>query len=109
MNEQENIQWQIIEKAKQILVKWLKNNNIYTHTIHFIPIDDISLEVYVFYKKDDDIVENQKNGVTEKIKETFINIIYDIDCTRFNEISFVFDSHENVIKNYEGSYFFRLR
>jgi hypothetical protein len=111
MNKKEKLQWKIIEKAKDSLLKYPKKNNINISAIHFIPMLDSSIEVYVFYEKDDDIVQNQINGTTERIKEDFLEIVSDLGYfNNFKDnISFIFDSHEKVVNNFEDSYFLRLR
>jgi hypothetical protein len=111
MTKKEKQQWDIIEKAKELLIEWSNKNNARIFTIHFVPMYDFSLEVYVFYEKDADISENQKNGVSENVKQIFIKTISSMGyMEKFGDkISFEFDSNENVINNYNGSYFLRLR
>jgi hypothetical protein len=45
----------------------------------------------------------QQNGVSQAIRKRFEEEVKPLP------LRFDFDSHENVIKNYEGSYFYRLR
>jgi len=110
MNKREQ-QWDMLEKAGISLKKWSKKNNIGIYAVHFIPTLNFSLEVFIFYKNDIDVTQNQNNGTSERVKQFFLKALQDInymDCFN-NNISFIFDSNENVINNYEGSYFFRLR
>ncbi|HNX29616.1 MAG TPA: hypothetical protein PKN87_09460 [Syntrophomonadaceae bacterium] len=109
--KKEEQQWDLIEKAKTILMKWSENNNANLLAVHFVPMFDFSLEVYIFYKSDADIKRNQNNGISEKAKQIFLKALNDMEYMKnFNDnITFTFDSNENVINNYEGSYFLRLR
>jgi hypothetical protein len=107
----EELQWDIIEKAKKILMEWSKYNNAHIFTVHFVPMFDFSLEVYVFYESDNNIAQNQMTGITDKVKQTFLKAITDMGYMKHfgDNITFIFDSNENVVKNYEGNYFLRLR
>lgn len=111
MNKKETLQWDIIEKAKENLIEWSKENNARIFTMHFVPMFDFSLEVYVFYESDNDIIQNQTNGTTERVKQFFLKVISDLDYMKYfgDSITFVFDSNENIAKNFEGNYFLRLR
>jgi hypothetical protein len=111
IEKSEKLQWDIIEKGKEKLLEWSKENNAHIFTVHFVPIGFSPLEVYIFYENDIDIVQNEKNGVTDNVKRVFLETISDMNYMKIfdDNITFTFDSNENVIKNYQGSYFFRLR
>jgi hypothetical protein len=111
MDNKEKLQWNIIEKAKNALMKWSKDNLANIHAIRFVSMFDFSLEVYIFYKYNSDITKNEINGLTDNAKQYFLKTISDMDYMKHFEsnIAFIFDSDENVIKNYNGSYFLRLR
>ncbi len=104
-------QWDLIDKAKQVLISWAKDNNVNVFAVQFVPMFDLSLEVYVFYDNDLEIEKYLNNGISNKVKKVFINELNSLRYFEdFNEkIEFIFDSNENVVKNYQGSYFFRLR
>lgn len=111
MNRKEELQWDLIKKAKKLFMLWAENNNINIYDIHFVPMSDFRLEVYIFYEKNDDINKNQLSGQTEQVKVAFLEELSKLDYKKHfsKEVSFIFDSNENVVENYEGSYFFRLR
>lgn len=111
IEKSEKLQWDIIEKGKEKLLKWSKENEAQIFTVHFVPIGFSPLEVYIFYENDSDIVLNEKSGITENVKRVFLETISNLDYTKIfdNNIIFIFDSNENVIKNYQGNYFLRLR
>lgn len=64
----EKLQWDIIEKGKEKLLEWSKENNAHIFAVHFVPIGFSPLEVYIFYERDSDIVQNSKNGVSDNVK-----------------------------------------
>ncbi|GAC1327689.1 MAG: hypothetical protein NVSMB28_24460 [Collimonas sp.] len=74
---------------------------------------DDSLGVLIFYENDSDIVAYEKDGTTDMIKLKFLEELaaskLQFSFSELPEMDFVFDSHENVVKNYDGSYFLRLR
>lgn len=107
----EDQQWDYLKKVKEDVINWANNHQINLHTIHFIPMSDYSLEVYVFYECDIDIIQSENNGVSDKVKQYIIKALNDLNYMDiFNDnLTFIFDSHENVCNNYQGSYFLRLR
>ena len=109
--KKEEQQWELLEKAKIILMDWSNNNNAHLFSIHFVSMFDFSVEVYVFYKSDFDVITNQNNGISDNIKQIFLKTLNDLSYMKYfnDNITFIFDSNENVINNYQGSYFLRLR
>ncbi|MCX7745413.1 MAG: hypothetical protein N2645_00780 [Clostridia bacterium] len=109
--KKEELQWDLLEKAKIVLMNWTRANNINLFTVHFVPMHDFSLEVYVFYESDFDITQNKRNGISDTIKQVFLKALNDLNYMNIfsNNITFTFDSNENVMNNYQGSYFLRLR
>lgn len=109
--KKEEQQWDLLEKAKIILMGWSKDNNVHIFAVHFVPMFDFSLEVYVFYENDFDITQNQNNGISDKVKQFFLKALNDFNYMKYfsDNITFIFDSNENVISNYQGNYFLRLR
>lgn len=111
MSKDEKLQWRIIEKAKKYIMDWSKKNSADIYAVHFVPMFDFSLEVYIFYAKDIDIVRNDENGITNNVRRVFCDELSDMGYMKSfgDNIKFIFDSHENVVNNYNGSYFLRLR
>lgn len=65
----------------------------------------------IFFRKHDDIVEAERNGLDREMMECIYGLL-----TKFGrgereelDVEFEFDSRENVDRNFEGSYFLRLR
>lgn len=72
-----------------------------------------SLGIIVFYENDIDVKRNLENGMSEWLRQKFLE---ELDCVKeryfFSDLpkmSFEFDSEENVRLNFQGNYFLRLR
>lgn len=69
--------------------------------------------VAVFYKTEKDKEFNRKNGISEKIAQTYLSIIEEYDEFGFFDkcgCDFIqFDSKENLKKNYQGNLFYYFR
>jgi hypothetical protein len=105
-----------IEHAMEEVIEEIRAREIRLKTVEFVTTSeewDDSLGVLIFYENDSDIVTYNGDGTTEAIKTKFLDELV-ATKTRFlfselPKINFAFDSHENVVKNFEGSYFLRLR
>lgn len=68
--------------------------------------------LYIFYKTNEDIKINEHNGHSSSIIKKWNELAYESDEFGYchdREWGVVFDSYENVEKNYEGSYFYYFR
>jgi hypothetical protein len=103
-----------IEKAEQLTFEWTKLNDIKLFRIEFIVpfvLTDKSLEVYLFFDTNKNLSEYETNGTTELVKQKYLDSLIELDYPNdyLKEVSFIIDTDENVQKNFEGSYFYRLR
>jgi len=65
---------------------------------------------YVFYQTDKDLIANQENGINENVKKMILLSIKELDEFDFyKEDYIVFDSKENLDKNYSGNLYYYLR
>ncbi len=108
------IHFDYIEKAEQLTFEWTKANNIKLFKIEFIVpfvLTDISLQVLLFFDTDKTLSEYDADGTTQLVKEKYLDSLIQLDYPKkyLNEVSFIIDTDENVQKNYQGSYFARLR
>jgi hypothetical protein len=108
------IQFKIIEAAKEKLIRWAKSQDIPLFNVEFVvPFvdNDFGLFVWLFYTLNQMVEELSMIGISEKVKSEFINILFELGYPKIliQFVEFEFDSDENVQKNYEGSYFYRLR
>ncbi len=106
----DKLQKEYLEKCCQLL---LENNELFVKNvfkIHYISHYGSTPEIYVFFKTDEDLRKNLSNRTAEIIKnEIILALKIDGYFSKFgSEIRFVFDSDENVKKNYKGNYYLRL-
>lgn len=74
---------------------------------------DDALGIWFFFEDDDELAKCRLDGTTATI-ETLFNDRLDAakkpySFSKLPTVVFEFDSHENVLRNYQGSYFLRLR
>jgi hypothetical protein len=75
---------------------------------------DKTLGVLFCYETDIDLIRYSSDGTDEKIKNLFrLELERTMNILPFSkmpeEIHFIFDSHENILKNYKGSCYLRLK
>ena len=104
---------QAVEKADRAFEKWCSKNRIPLHKIeHVITWEDWDdgIGVYFFLQNISDVEELQE-GQAEKMKNIYIEQLRNNNYPfeKFPNVVFEIDSDENVRKNYEGNYFYRLR
>jgi hypothetical protein len=103
-----------IDAAKANLLAWAAANKVPLIHVEFVVpfVDtDFSLTVWLFYDTDLNVTRAADDGTTANVQERLLSILsadgYPADW--LSQTSFVVDSHENVERNFEGSYFYRLR
>lgn len=81
------------------------------HAIHFVLGNEPPAEVYVFYGTDAELVAARSSGATERFEGMLLDELVRAGvCSTVGLVSRIeFDSHEEVLRNFEGSYFLRLR
>jgi hypothetical protein len=109
-----DIEFEILEQAKNKILAWAQTvNNGLFHIEYSVPFvkNDYTLVVVFFYKFDKMITDYAENGKSEEVKNKFISLLreFQYPFQLIPLISFIFDSDENVQKNYQGSYFYRMR
>lgn len=69
--------------------------------------------VLFFYEGEADVAAYENDGTTRQIEDAFLAALNAaklvLPFSAMPRINFEFDSHENVVRNFEGSYFLRLR
>jgi len=114
MNENRPIQLDFVDRVSDQTIEWAKKSNISLHNIEtVVPFvtSDKDLDVWLFFDTDEIVKIYEKNGTTEKVKKEYLQSLEDLKYPNdyLDQVTFHLDSHENVVKNYEGSYFYRLR
>ena len=102
------------EEAKKLMLNWTKENKIILKNIEYIVpfiLSDKNLSVWFFF--DNEISKNnyEKNWTNELVKTKYLETLKTLNYPSeyLSEVTFEFDSDENVTENYEGSYLYRLR
>ncbi|MBI1325699.1 hypothetical protein GC170_21250 [bacterium] len=99
--------------ADQAFRDWCSSNGVPLHGIrHVISWEDWDdgIGVYIFME-----TMSQRDqlslDVIEEMKSRYLTVLRDFGYPfdKFPNVVFEFDSDENVRKNYEGSYIYRLR
>lgn len=79
-----------------------------------LPIHQLSFHfgLHVFYEKEEDVNAFEEDGTNARIRQDYYQVLKGHDEFDFitpDTISITFDSHENVVKNYQGNYFYYFR
>ena len=114
MTKELPLQLSHVNKIKDLTISWAKSVDIKLHNIQTVVpfvLTDKSLGVWLFFDNDQLVQTYNKNGVTDNVKQKYLDFLkndnYPADYLA--QVTFFVDSHENVVKNFEGSYFYRLR
>jgi hypothetical protein len=107
-------QFAYIGAAKTALLGWAQANGVPLVRVEFVVpfVDtDFSLSVWLFYDTNANVTQAAADGTTTDVQQEFQSILSASGYPRdwLSRVSFYIDSHENVERNYEGSYFYRLR
>ena len=106
--------FEVLRHANRELVRWAQANNLPVYRVEnvatFEQWDD-GIAVWVFFEKDSDLRSCSDEGTREKIRAQYTHLLDNggYPFEQFPNVTFTFDSHENVQRHYAGSYFYRLR
>ncbi len=114
MNKTREQQLETISEVKPLLMQWAIDQSIpLEHIEVVVPFvdDDFDLHAVMFMSTNADLEACRKDGMTTRIQEKYIASLkqHEYPDTWLEQVSFEFDSKENVDLNYEGSYFYRMR
>ena len=77
------------------------------------PGEEHTLQVWFFYKHDTDVPAYEQDGTSEWLTERFVEELSaakkQFRFTELPETTFMFDSTENLKKNYQGNYYLRFK
>ena len=107
-------QLQLIEAARERIISSAHARGIPLVRVEFlVPFvaDDFSLSTWLFYDTDVSTAAREADGTTATLQSEFVAALRALGYPDqwASEIDFCVDSHENVVRSYEGSYFYRLR
>lgn len=114
MNKNRELQLRIIEKNKIKIKRWAKTNGIHLHNIETITpfIDaDFELHVVLFFNTDIDLNTYNKDGTSNRLQQLYLEELTNNNYPEewLKAVTFEFDSYENVMRKYNGNYFYRMR
>ncbi|WP_117212179.1 hypothetical protein [Allorhizocola rhizosphaerae] len=102
------------EAAKAQLMDWAASAGIpLVHIECLFPFakTDFGLSVWLFLDSDASVERLQADGTIDRLRQEFLSRLsasgYPPDW--LPDITFGVDSHENVVRDHEGSYLYRLR
>ena len=114
-----------LDKASTKIKAWTKDNGHEIYTVYHVDCK-VHVYIYIFYKTDEELAACKKSGITRKTRAKYLEYLredgyfvefppgvkyFEIQgCVREfeSDIEFVFDSDENVKRNYAGNYGYRL-
>src|SRR4051812_37165919 len=105
--------WAALKTAESSFRSWTTASGIAVERVEHVATFedwDKSTEIYIFFPTDADLERHSEVGTLQLAEARYRELLCDTDypSERF-PVHFFFDSHENVVKNYQGSYFYRLR
>jgi hypothetical protein len=104
----ESMLWEIFRRARRRA--WSRAcGDFVVHATEFIP-HDTKGEVYVFFSTDAELAHASSSGLQAQMQRAFAEEFAALLGGAVDEypLVFVFDSHENVERNYKGSYYLRM-
>lgn len=103
-----------IKAARTDLLAWAAGNTLpLAHVDFVVPFveTDFSLLVWLFYATDLDVRQFEGDDTTQQVQTMYLSILdaggYPAEW--LSQVTFRIDSAENVDRNYEGNYSYRLR
>ena len=107
-------QFAFIERGKAAVLTGASRYDVPLHCVEFVvPFvpGDLSLSVWLFNESDEQLGRAEAIGWSSALRDEFVQAIRSIGYAEewLGAINFTFDSHESVVRDYEGSYFYRLR
>ena len=114
MERQTPLQLEYVEKVKAEILSWTKTEGIKLHEVQTIVpfvLSDKSLEVWLFFENRELVKVYSENDTVEIVKKKYCELLENIEYPKeyLNQVTFNIDSHQNVVENFKGSYFYRLR
>lgn len=110
--ERRKLQKKCVQHAEERLKEWARAEKmnivrIYSEANPY----RWSLDVVIFYEYDSEVERYAENGKSEEARKAFIEALEEEHYSKHfrGSVQFTFDSHENVVKNFHGEYYERLK
>jgi len=102
------------ERAVATTRRWSETRGLPLHRIETVAAFERwsrDLGVWVFYETDSQRARANSDGSSTELQRTLLCALRDEGYPRrwLAKVSVVFDSHETVLREYDGRYFLRLR
>ena len=114
MDAARTTQFAHLAAAETGLRTWADTNGVpLVHLEFVVPFSptNFGVSVWLFYATDADVQRLDREGLSDGAQKEFLSHLsaagYPEDW--LPEVAFFIDSHENVERNFEGNYFYRLR
>lgn len=93
---------------------WLNEQRTPIHCIETIAVFEPwsnDLAIWFFYETDQQRDERAGSSEESRLERQFCEALlrHRFPARLMDRVSFAFDSHETVVRDYEGNYFYRLR
>jgi hypothetical protein len=100
--------------AKSQVLTWAAGHGVPLVRVEFVvPLveTDFGIHVWLFYDHDADVGRLGHDGGTQLLQDEFVRLLRGdgYPAEWLSGVALTFDSDENVVRHYEGSYFHRLR
>ncbi len=102
------------EAAKAQLLEWATTAGVplvHVEVVSPFAKTDFGLSVWLFLDSDASVARLEADGTIDRLRQEFLSRLSAAGYPPewLPDITFGVDSHENVVRNYEGSYLYRLR
>lgn len=99
-----------LSEVRSSILKKFYEEGLHEVFILYSPVNNLFV-VHLFYDRADQVEAAEESGLASRIKSS---IVEQLERHRREQkgsikVEFDFDSHENVVNNFEGNYFLRLR
>ena len=99
-----------LSEVRETVIAQFKSKGLHEFMVLYSRKTD-AFGAYVFYEMDSQISEANETGLAKEIELLVFGELERVGRGSKNviKVNFEFDSHENVVRNYEGDYYNRLR
>jgi hypothetical protein len=103
-----------LEAAKKQVVEWAIDNGVPLVQVEFVvPFveTDFGAAVWLFYQDDAQVTRFNEDGTTARVQQRFLSLVEEAGYPAewLPDVAFYVDSQDNINRNYQGSYIYRLR
>ena len=108
-------QHRALDEARRALLEWAQERLIPLAEVQFVPFfagqGTKTLAAWLFYDNEEQVSRLGLDGTTDSMQRFFLDSLRaaGVDDAWLAGVTFVVDSKEDVDRDYEGSYFYRMR